>query len=158
MDSLDDYGRYDQLISKMVEERVGQAQVLMAIQHLAASIDAHRWIWGWGDGNGGWVKQCIVSQVESLGLAWEEPRSPTLASIKREQILLKFGYQCVNCGWDEHLQIDHIHPRSKGGSDEEENLQVLCGPCNINKRAKTMEEWENSGQAAKMRERDLDEH
>ena len=158
MNSLDEYGRHDHLIRNMVEEHVGRTQVLMAIQQLASALDANPWIWTWGDGYGGWVKDCIVSQVESLGLAWEEPRSPTPPNIKRDKILLKFGYQCVNCGWDEHLQIDHIHPRSKGGGDEEENLQVLCGPCNLNKRAKTMEEWEQSGEAAKMRERDVNEH
>lgn len=29
-----------------------------------------------------------------------------------------------------NLTIDHIHPRSKGGQDNLENLQLLCGACN----------------------------
>ncbi|HEY7823513.1 MAG TPA: HNH endonuclease [Acidimicrobiia bacterium] len=158
MDSLGEYRHYDHIVRNMVEEHVGRTHVLMAVQQLIAALDANRWIWQWGDGYGGWVKDVIVSQVESIGLPWEEPRTPSANSIRREHILMRDGYACVNCSWDEQLQIDHIHPRSKGGGDEEENLQVLCGPCNRSKRAKSMEEWEQSGDAAKMRERDPNEH
>ena len=31
------------------------------------------------------------------------------------------------------LTKDHIMPKSKGGSDELDNLQTLCGPCNFKK-------------------------
>ena len=43
---------------------------------------------------------------------------------------------CGLCGsrWD--LQRDHIEPRSKGGEDEDWNLQILCGECNIGKGTK----------------------
>lgn len=33
----------------------------------------------------------------------------------------------------EMFHIDHILPRSRGGSDEEENLQLLCPACNLRK-------------------------
>ncbi|MCY4101205.1 MAG: HNH endonuclease, partial [Rhodobacteraceae bacterium] len=29
-----------------------------------------------------------------------------------------------------HLEIDHIQPQSKGGTDHLDNLQLLCGSCN----------------------------
>ena len=32
-----------------------------------------------------------------------------------------------------NLETDHIHPRSKGGADVDENLQLLCGFCNRTK-------------------------
>lgn len=40
------------------------------------------------------------------------------------------------------LSIDHIYPRSKGGSDDFENLQVLTSGDNIKKSNKLPEEWE----------------
>ena len=36
------------------------------------------------------------------------------------------------------LELDHIIPHSKGGSDSLENRAILCGPCNKDKRDKLM--------------------
>lgn len=36
------------------------------------------------------------------------------------------------------FEIDHIRPRSKGGSDTDENLQLLCPTCNRRKGSKAM--------------------
>ncbi len=47
----------------------------------------------------------------------------------RERILQRDGYTCQACGADGN-SIDHIVPRIAGGSDEEWNLQTLCGSCN----------------------------
>lgn len=40
------------------------------------------------------------------------------------------GRRCFYCGAKKPLQIDHIIPRAKGGSDDIENLQLLCARCN----------------------------
>lgn len=50
-----------------------------------------------------------------------------LALIERD------GYQCKNCEGQEDLSIDHIIPLSKGGSDDLDNLQILCKSCNSSK-------------------------
>ncbi|MBU2739734.1 RNA-guided endonuclease IscB, partial [Acidithiobacillus concretivorus] len=52
----------------------------------------------------------------------------------REYLLEKWGRKCVYCD-AEHtpLTIDHIHPKSKGGSDRVSNLTLACGPCNQRK-------------------------
>lgn len=37
---------------------------------------------------------------------------------------------------NESLSLDHIHPHSRGGSDQPENLQTLCRSCNSKKGAR----------------------
>ncbi len=51
---------------------------------------------------------------------------------------------CVGC--DTHfpfrvMDVDHILPRVKGGTDHADNLQLLCSGCNRSKGGKTMAEW-----------------
>jgi len=37
------------------------------------------------------------------------------------------------------FEVDHIHPRNKGGADVDENLQLLCSTCNRSKGNRTMQ-------------------
>ncbi len=39
------------------------------------------------------------------------------------------------------MEVDHILPRSKGGTDHPDNLQLLCSHCNRSKGDRTMAEW-----------------
>lgn len=59
----------------------------------------------------------------------------------RTKVFERDEYRCVNCGSHKRLAIDHIHPVSRGGSDDMVNLQTLCQSCNNSKGTKTMEEW-----------------
>jgi hypothetical protein len=53
--------------------------------------------------------------------------------------VLKRDRKCVLCGAspsadsDVRLHVDHIVPRSKGGSNDIGNLQTLCSECNLGK-------------------------
>lgn len=60
------------------------------------------------------------------------PRKNISPAVKLK-IFQRDGYRCVHCGTNNTLTIDHIQPVSKGGSNEDENLQTLCAPCNSRK-------------------------
>jgi HNH endonuclease len=47
--------------------------------------------------------------------------------------------KCRSCGSDENIEYDHIHPVSKGGNSEIDNIQLLCRPCNRAKRTRLQE-------------------
>lgn len=55
-----------------------------------------------------------------------------------KQLLHKYNFACVLCGEVEQkkLAIDHIHPVARGGTDDFNNLQILCKSCNSRKGAK----------------------
>jgi hypothetical protein len=60
----------------------------------------------------------------------------------RKRIFQRDNYTCKYCGVrGGRLECDHIHPVSKGGSNEDFNLTTACFRCNRSKRDKTLTEW-----------------
>ena len=45
-------------------------------------------------------------------------------------------WTCQHCGTHRDLTVDHVVPVSKGGTDDLDNLQTLCGTCNSRKGAR----------------------
>lgn len=50
----------------------------------------------------------------------------------RREVLVRDNYQCQHCGavvTGRKAHVDHIVPKSQGGSDEVANLRLLCVSC-----------------------------
>lgn len=57
----------------------------------------------------------------------------------KEILINQFGVECWGCGFeppdkdDRYLHLDHINPKSSGGSNDIDNRSILCQPCNSKK-------------------------
>ncbi len=63
--------------------------------------------------------------------------------LSRRALLLRDEFTCQYCGAQpgrEHLTIDHVVPRSRGGRTEWENVVIACEDCNRRKGNRTPEE------------------
>ena len=79
-------------------------------------------------------EHCVCNAIEEISDT-EKPKSSKYIKKETRKKLLKDAF-CQICKTKESLEIDHIHPRSKGGESVELNLQVLCKSCNCKKGAK----------------------
>ncbi len=62
-----------------------------------------------------------------------------ITNSKRYDVLRRDKFQCVLCGAsgnNANLEVDHIVPITRGGTDEISNLRCLCFKCNRGKHAK----------------------
>jgi len=60
----------------------------------------------------------------------------------REYLLNKWDRKCAYCGiTDTPLQVEHIHPRTKGGSNRISNLCLACDTCNKKKGTQDIEQF-----------------
>jgi len=63
-------------------------------------------------------------------------------SAARKAVFERDGLRCTYCGSEEGpFEVDHIVPRSRGGSNCPSNLTVACRPCNISKFNHPVEVW-----------------
>jgi 5-methylcytosine-specific restriction endonuclease McrA len=82
----------------------------------------------------------LLENPEISGVGYQQG---TLAGYEiREYVFEKFGRHCAYCGiTDVPLNLDHIHPRSRGGSNRVSNLVAACIPCNTDKGARPIEQF-----------------
>src|SRR5579884_3856751 len=69
-----------------------------------------------------------------------EQKRKKLPKSQRERIWKRDHGHCYNCGRKVPLgwaHIDHIIPLSRGGSNDDDNLAVMCPECNTRKGART---------------------
>ncbi|MHC0067204.1 RNA-guided endonuclease IscB [Nostoc sp. UIC 10890] len=76
--------------------------------------------------------------MRNPGIQGNEYQQGTLQGFEtREYLLEKWNRTCAYCGIkDVQLQIEHIHPRAKGGSNSITNLTLSCEKCNVKKGIK----------------------
>jgi len=72
-----------------------------------------------------------------------EYQQGTLQGIEiKEYVLEKFHHTCVYCGKrDRIMEVDHLFPRSCGGSDRISNLVLACHNCNQKKSNMPVEDF-----------------
>ena len=62
------------------------------------------------------------------------PRDAHSRKITRRAIFARDGWACQYCGSERGtLTIDHVIPRSKGGTSSWDNIVTCCAPCNRRK-------------------------
>ena len=90
-----------------------------------------------GFGDGGMIHLIFARCLDSSHNRRKRKRISHYNQIYK-RLLFKYKFKCVLCGMNEDLTIDHIIPVSKGGSDEESNLQLMCKSCNSRKGDRIM--------------------
>ena len=91
--------------------------------------------------------------IEVAGFDQQKMQKPEISGVEyqqgelrgyevREYLLEKWGRKCAYCGKkDVPLEIEHIIPKSRGGSNRVSNLTISCHECNQKKGDKTAEEF-----------------
>jgi len=106
-----------------------------------------------------WVRRlcklCPITAIsyENVKFDTQLLRNPEISGIEyqqgtlqgyevREYLLEKFDRKCVYCGaTNVPLEIEHVIPKSRGGTDRIDNLVIACHECNQKKGNKTAEEF-----------------
>lgn len=106
-----------------------------------------------------WIKRlmqwCPITriEVEQVRFDMQAMRNPEISGIAyqqgtllgyevREYLLEKWNRKCAYCNVkDVPLEIEHIYPKSKGGSDRISNLCLACHACNQQKGNQTVQDF-----------------
>jgi 5-methylcytosine-specific restriction endonuclease McrA len=82
----------------------------------------------------------LIAHPDISGIEYQQG---TLAGWEtREYLLLKWGYRCAYCHKEAtRWEVDHILPRSRGGSNRISNLALSCHACNQEKGDQTATEY-----------------
>ena len=79
------------------------------------------------------IQECLkVSESEFKKETKDVDRN--ISEEVRLKVWRRDGGKCVICGSQEKLEFDHTIPVSKGGSNTERNVRLLCERCNRERR------------------------
>ena len=65
----------------------------------------------------------------------------SISKTKKAKLKLSLPNNCWYCGKEDPSTIEHVTPKSKGGSDNLDNLVLACKKCNSSKKDKSVEEF-----------------
>ena len=76
-----------------------------------------------------------LQKVENPEIGSIEYQQGTLFGYEvRQYLLQKWGHACAYCdAKDVPLEVEHIHPKAKGGTNRISNLSIACNSCNTKK-------------------------
>ena len=75
-------------------------------------------------------RPCVIRLVRYVRV----PRDVHRRKITRRAVLARDAYTCQYCGRESAgLTVDHVIPRSRGGSSHWDNIVAACAPCNRKK-------------------------
>jgi len=84
-----------------------------------------------------------LQQLENPEISGIEYQQGELAGYEvREYLLNKWDRKCAYCGVENvPLQVEHIHPKAKGGTNRISNLCLACEKCNLKKGVQNIEQF-----------------
>ncbi|RYY79008.1 MAG: hypothetical protein EOO69_08285 [Moraxellaceae bacterium] len=80
-----------------------------------------------------YIEQSIKRFHRQLDLKQTAGTSRHISQSVKNAVWLRCQGRCVQCASTQYLEFDHIIPFSKGGSNSENNIQILCRACNLAK-------------------------
>ena len=84
-----------------------------------------------------------TQQMQNPEISGMEYQQGTLLGYEvREYLLEKWDRKCSYCGAENvPMEVDHIHPKSRGGSNRVSNLTLACHNCNQSKGSRDVAEF-----------------
>lgn len=73
-----------------------------------------------------WKRQLVLFREQKV--------HGTIPAHIKNAVFQRDGGQCIQCGYvGPYIEYDHVVPRSKGGQNTVDNIQLLCRMCNLKK-------------------------
>ena len=80
-----------------------------------------------------WVPEHIRLKMTGTERIWKIP------PVNRREVLRRDNHTCQYCGSRKQLTLDHVLPKSKGGTHTWDNVVTACSPCNSRKGDRTLQ-------------------
>lgn len=85
---------------------------------------------------GAYIEQAVGKFHRKLNIQQGTRKTRIIPQSIKQAVWIRDGGRCVQCEAEEYLEFDHVIPFSKGGANSENNVQLLCRKCNLEKSDK----------------------